>query len=111
MGVDQKAMDTCFTPQSLEAILDFLLNHSYNTAPQIQESLLDTQAGLSVAHLQAKRYSAKVLTLLFRDFLNATTSLETKISKPHAKTVYIKSLGLLQSYLPFYLRAVTLSPT
>jgi hypothetical protein len=60
-----------------------------------------------VTHLQATRYAAKVLTLLFRDFLNATTTLKSKISKPNAKTVYLKSLALLQSHLPFFLRAVT----
>jgi formate hydrogenlyase subunit 3/multisubunit Na+/H+ antiporter MnhD subunit len=47
------------------------------------------------------------LTLLFRDFLNSSTSLKNKLSKPNAKAVYLQSLNLLTFFLPFYLKTIT----
>jgi hypothetical protein len=105
VGVDQKALDACFTPQALENILDYLLTSSFSKVEPLNQSVM--QAGLSLAGLQLKRYSAKILTLLFRDYLNASQSLKNKLSKPNAKTVYLKSLYLLQHYLPFYHKALT----
>ena len=68
------------------------------------------QSGLEVEQIQLKRYSAKILTLLFRDYLNANNTLKNKLSKPNAKTVYLQSLQLLEYFLPFYLKTITLNP-
>ena len=44
---------------------------------------------------------------MFRDFLNANSTLKNKISKPQAKTGYIAGLKCLLYFLPRYLEAVT----
>lgn len=62
---------------------------------------------LTVTHetLQEKRYSAKILTLLFREFMN------TKKFKPEAqkfnKEVFVISLKNMEYFLPFYLTTYT----
>lgn len=109
--MDQQALDQCFTPQALEAILDFILTQSYTKVDLSRgQKYLAMQSGLEVEQIQLKRYSAKILTLLFRDYLNANNTLKNKLSKPNAKTVYLQSLQLLEYFLPFYLKTITLNP-
>jgi hypothetical protein len=57
-----------------------------------------------------KRYSAKILTLLYRDFLNANKQLRSKLSQPHAKRVFAMCLKNLMYFLPSYLSALTFNP-
>ncbi len=47
--------------------------------------------------------------MLFRDFLNSSKILKTKVSQPNAKAVFTVSLQNLQYFLPFYLDAVSLN--
>ena len=70
-------------------------------------TLSPLQAGQSVETLQMKRYSSKILTLMFRDFLNSNKTMRSKISQPNVKDVFTLSLQVLMYYLPFYLESIT----
>jgi hypothetical protein len=107
IGVDPQVLSACFSPEVITQILEITLGPSFLEVAQFQAR---GAGGLSVEGLQQKRYAAKILTLMFRDFLNASSQLKTKFSKAHCKQVYFQSLKCLQYFLPFYLQAITFNP-
>ena len=70
IGVDQQAIDACFTPEIIAGLLDFLLTKAFVSLVPL--------AAMSVEQLQLKRYAAKILTLLYRDFTNANKTFKGK---------------------------------
>lgn len=74
--------------------------------PATASKYVAMQAGMTVSELQEKRYAAKILTLLFRDFLNAETAFK-KLSKAYFQQVYTLTLKCLAYYIPYYLKSIT----
>ena len=88
IGVDQSALDSCFNQEVMTSILGFIMTSSYIKLLAPTPNLSPLQAGQSVDSLQMKRYSSKILTLMFRDFLNSNKTMKSKISQPNVKAVF-----------------------
>jgi hypothetical protein len=76
----------------MTSILGFIMTSSYIKLQAPTPNLSPLQAGQSVDSLQMKRYSSKILTLMFRDFLNSNKTMKSKISQPNVKAVFTSSL-------------------
>ncbi|CDW89210.1 UNKNOWN [Stylonychia lemnae] len=98
VGVDQDALEKCLNIDTIKAILNQILQINFN-------HILLINGEVNVQIIQEKRYCSKILTLLFRDFMN------TKKVKPEAlkyiKDVYLISMKNLVYFLPFYLTTYT----
>eukprot|EP00347_Sterkiella_histriomuscorum_P016065 403354618 len=99
VGTDQETLEKCLNLDILRQIMGQLLNNNFISVNSQGQQLIDMEV------LQEKRYSAKILTLLFREFMT------TKKLKPEAQkfntTVYLLSLKNLMYLLPHYLTSYT----
>jgi hypothetical protein len=99
VDVDMQVIESCLDINKMRQIIAHLLQFSFVT--------IDPTAHASIDALREKRYSSKILTLLFRDFLSSKKMKQESLKIN--KNVFSLCIKNLIYHLPFYLDNVIFS--
>jgi len=104
VGIDQQILDQCLNKEMMHQVIFTTVERALNPI----RTNLAIHGMIDIKSLEEKRYAARVLTIIVRDFMSPK-NLRSELSR-YSKDLYTMGVQTLIYFLPSFMHNVLLDP-